>query len=797
MEMSDDPLLNEAASVADRRPTPSASESDGLRLIDQLVRVFGAHSEDSPEAGALFTWGTLEVKEKLASGSFGDVFAAWDPTLHREVALKLRTPEVGALRWLDEARNVARVRHPHVLTVYGADVLEGRAGIWTELIAGQTLEHELQNNGPFSQHEALRVGRDIASALSAVHATGLVHGDVKTDNIMLEDGAAPRRAVLVDFGTADEMLPDGEVPAYLIGTPLTMAPEVLDGQPATGSSDVYGLGVTLFRLLTGRYPVQAETIDALRRAHATGAKVSLRSVAPSVSPRLARVIERALEPSPGKRWPSADAFRRALDDVADPTRRIRARAAAIGAGVAVLAAIVVFGVLLSRPGAGPLARGRMVAPSSPGLLREAWRRPGDGANLGYHYTAGSADVDGDGHDDLLVAQSRWQEPGSRGYGRVAIFFGNASGLDSTSDVAITVADTSYILGTGVARAGDVNRDGYQDFLVAEQTPYTLIGRASLYPGGPRGRTPAPVWAVTGSSYDSGLGRTMMAAGDVNGDRYDDVVIGECRAYNPLVEEGVNRLYLGSSNGLSPTPAWTATGGQEHMELGSLMGPTGDVNGDGYNDILLGAQLWDGAKGANCGLARLYFGHVSGASAEPVWSYEGDGPGFLLGCAVSGAGDVNGDGFDDLIIGERLYSDEKRPERGRVLIFHGGPRAPSAAPDWVAFGPVSYARFGYYLAGVGDVDADGFDDVAIGAPNFTQGTLKNCGFVEVYRGGRNGCESRPAWRVVGDRSGALTGNLVTAADLNGDHRSDLIVRAMLWGDSVPERGLLVTYLGRTR
>jgi hypothetical protein len=99
--------------------------------------------------------------------------------------------------------------------------------------------------------------------------------------------------------------------------------------------------------------------------------------------------------------------------------------------------------------------------------------------------------------------------------------------------------------------------------------------------------------------------------------------------------------------------------------------------------------------------------------------------------------------------------------------------------------------------VGDVDADGFDDVAIGAPNFTQGTLKNCGFVEVYRGGRNGCESRPAWRVVGDRSGALTGNLVTAADLNGDHRSDLIVRAMLWGDSVPERGLLVTYLGRTR
>jgi len=248
----DDPLLDEAASVADRRPSPSSSDSDGLRLIDQIVRVFGAHADDAPEAGAaaLFTWGVLEVKQQIASGSFGEVFAAWDATLRRTVALKLRSPEVGALRWMDEARNVARVRHPHVLTVYGADVLEGRAGIWTELIAGRTLEQELQSNGPFSSDETLRIGRDIASALAAVHAAGLVHGDVKTDNIMLEDGDAPRRAVLVDFGTADEMVVDGGVPAYLVGTPLTMAPEVLEGQAAAGSADVYGLGVTMYRLLT-------------------------------------------------------------------------------------------------------------------------------------------------------------------------------------------------------------------------------------------------------------------------------------------------------------------------------------------------------------------------------------------------------------------------------------------------------------------------------------------------------------------------------------------------------------------
>src|SRR5262249_50243943 len=126
-----DPLVDEAAAVADRRPA-AATSSEGLRLLDRLLRLFGTNEGDEPSAPSLFAWGSLEVRRKLGEGSFGEVFAAWDATLHREVALKLRSPEVGSLRWLDEARNLARIRHPHVLSVYGADVVEGRAGIWTE-----------------------------------------------------------------------------------------------------------------------------------------------------------------------------------------------------------------------------------------------------------------------------------------------------------------------------------------------------------------------------------------------------------------------------------------------------------------------------------------------------------------------------------------------------------------------------------------------------------------------------------------------------------------------------------------
>ena len=165
--------------------------------------------------------------------------------------------------------------------------------------------------------------------------------------------------------------------------------------------------------------------------------------------------------------------------------------------------------------------------------------------------------------------------------------------------------------------------------------------------------------------------------------------------------------------------------------------------------------------------------------------------------MSGAGDVNGDGFDDLLIGERLYSDEQRPERGRVLIFHGGANGPSDAPDWTALGPGPYARFGLCVAGIGDVDGDGFDDIAVSAPNYTEGKLKHCGFVEVYRGSRSGCETRPAWRVVGEHDGDVMGYFITSGDLNGDHVSDLIVKALLWSDSAPERGLIVAYLGKAR
>ncbi len=796
--MADEPHLDDASAIADRRPLPTTSESDGIRLLDRLARLFGADREVEKDSDtSLFLWGPLEVRRSLGAGSFGEVYAAWDPTLRREVALKLRSPEVGALRWLDEARNLARIRHTNVLTVHGADVLDGRAGIWTERIDGRTLEDELIASGPFAESEVARIGSDIASALAAVHDAGLLHGDVKTSNIMLESGEAPRRAVLVDFGSADTTAAEGEIPAYVMGTPLTMAPEVLEGKPASASSDVYGLGATLFRLLTGRYPFEADSLDELRKAHASRESFRVRAVAPHVSVRLARALERALEVDPARRWPNALALRRALDDVADPTRRIRTRAAAIGAAAAALTAIAVVAFLIARPGPSPIARATLSTPRVPNLLAPSWQHAADRSRQGWGWVAAVLDLDGDGFDDVVGGEPEWVDEDGAKRGRLHVYRGGPNGVSAQSS-AIRVGDTGRSrIGAPLASAGDVNGDGFDDLLVVDlTTPFSdALARARLFLGGPGASLNESTWSKTGQSQQSGLGNSMTSAGDVNHDGFGDVLIAEYGARDSLDREGLVYLYTGSPAGLSEQPAWTGRGSQALAELGgTTMRRAGDVNGDGFDDILVSAAYWD-ASSVDCGQIRLYSGNASGASEEPVWAFEGANANAYMGHCVAGAFDVNHDGYADIIAGEPKYNDEKRPERGRAVIFYGGRDGPSTTPDWQVRGAAAYMHFGYTVCGLRDIDGDGFDEVVVGSSQYSDGKSTHLGAAEVFRGGPGGCETTPSWRVVGDRNDAHLGQLIWCGDMNGDHITDLLVGAPMWGDSIPERGLLVTYLGQ--
>ena len=212
-------------------------------------------------------WGHLQLLERIGGGEFGDVYRAWDPRLDREVALKLLSvssssgdPRDASI--IEEGRLLARVRHPNIVTIYGAERLGGRIGLWMELVKGRTLQQALEQGKMFSPAEAIDIGIQLCQAIAAVHEAGLLHRDVKPHNAMLaQDG----RVVLMDFGAGLRL--DDRSRAPLAGTPLYLAPELLRGEGPSVRSDVYSAGVVLFYLLTGSYPVRAYSLDDLRGAH--------------------------------------------------------------------------------------------------------------------------------------------------------------------------------------------------------------------------------------------------------------------------------------------------------------------------------------------------------------------------------------------------------------------------------------------------------------------------------------------------------------------------------------------------
>ena len=323
--------------------------------MDQRPDLPGLSDASSEDAGAgnpiPGAWGSLAILEKLGEGSFGVVYRAYDPSLQRQVALKLLRVAPGpSHELLEEAKRLARVRHANVLIVHGADLRDGAVGIWTELIAGATLEDYLAQNGPMGASEARAIGLDLCRALAAVHAHGLVHRDLKASNVMREHGG---RIVLMDFGSVGISTTTSSDNIY--GTPLTMAPEQLLGGPVGPTADIFGLGTLLYRLTSGQYPLEARSVPELVEKHRAGAAIPLRDRRPDLPTDFVQVVDRATQSDPDARFPSAGAMERALSastGTAAPVRRERAFEVQIGKWfkmrymVATVSALVVTSVLL-------------------------------------------------------------------------------------------------------------------------------------------------------------------------------------------------------------------------------------------------------------------------------------------------------------------------------------------------------------------------------------------------------------------------------------------------------------------
>ena len=233
-------------------------------------------------------------------------------------------------------------RHPNVVAILGAQRIEGTTGLWMEFVNGRTLAAELAERGPFSAENVARVGIELSRALAAVHAAGLVHRDVKAQNVLRDDAG---RVVLGDFGTGRELDSSLSSGRALAGTPSHLAPELFTGGRATPRSDVYSLGVLLFHLATRAYPVAGRSLRDLSEAHAQGRRTSLSELRPDLPPALTQAIDTALRPGPATRFDTAESMERALEACVVAPRSIeRPRNKMIGVAAGMILTAVVSAV---------------------------------------------------------------------------------------------------------------------------------------------------------------------------------------------------------------------------------------------------------------------------------------------------------------------------------------------------------------------------------------------------------------------------------------------------------------------
>lgn len=302
----------------------------------------------------------------------------------------------------------------------------------------------------------------------------------------------------------------------------------------------------------------------------------------------------------------------------------------------------------------------------------------------------------------------------------------------------------------------------------------------------------PGWVRQSNAFVNSFGTSLANAGDVNGDGYDDVIIGS-RGYDSgsLFQEGKASLYYGSPCGLEQDPAWEYASGQAGAELGWSVDGAGDVNGDGYADIIVGAKHYDNGQ-TDEGRAFLFHGGPAGPSATPDWIVEGDVQNCFMGYEVAGAGDVNNDGFDDVIVSAHGCGNTEQYE-GMVFAYYGSAAGLSVIPSWSYESNIAYEFYGASVAGAGDVNGDGYDDVVVGA--YSYGGWNDYGHVDVFYGSLTGLPALPSWGIDGTQNNSYFGwDVNTAGDVNGDGYDDVIVGTYLWANGNMDEGAAWVYHG---
>jgi hypothetical protein len=416
-----------------------------------------------------------------------------------------------------------------------------------------------------------------------------------------------------------------------------------------------------------------------------------------------------------------------------------------------------------------------------------------GANFG-NVVAHAGDVNGDGFGDVVVG-ARSYDGGEVNEGRAYVFLGSASGLSSTAAWTAESNQAEAQFGFSAASAGDVNGDGFGDVVVGALTysnGESGEGRVYVYLGSAAGLATTAAWTAESNQVNGNYGHTVSSAGDVNRDGYGDLVLGVPSLDNGAADEGLALVYLGSASGLAATPAWSAESDQATANFGWTACSAGDVNGDGYGDLVVGAPAFDNGQ-VDEGRAYVYLGNASGLAATAAWTIESNQPGARYGHSAAAAGDVNADGYGDVVVGAPFY-DNGNTDEGQAYLYVGRASGLSTSPLWIAEPQQDGAGFGHAVASAGDVNGDGFADLVIGAISYDGGQTDE-GRAYVYLSAGIAPATTASWTVESNQAGANFGWSVSAGgDVNGDGYGDVLIGAPFFDNGDLDEGRVSVFHG---
>ena len=460
--------------------------------------------------------------------------------------------------------------------------------------------------------------------------------------------------------------------------------------------------------------------------------------------------------------------------------------------------LIALALLLVLTAAGSARAARLELQTLP-----AWQARGveQGERLG-EAVAGAGFVNGDLYADILVGV---EKGGLDKEGQAQLYLGSASGPEGSPSWQVLGETRGGLFGAALDGAGDVNNDGWDDILVGAAN-YTLSseqageGAVYLYYGGETGPALTYDWKFESNLKGANLGGALAGAGYINGDDYADIIVG-LPHYNTdtLENAGAAYVFFGSADGLAADFDWIDVGAQSAALFGAEVNAAGDVNGDGFDDVLIGAPYYnDPASGFDdVGIVYLYAGNAAGLSNVPAWSFKGTQTGERVGDSAAYAGDVNGDGCADIIIGAPGYNAGELINAGRAFVFYGC-RATSSGlndiPEWEYSFPQAGANFGFDVSSAGDTNADGFAEILVGAHLYDDEQAAE-GAVFAFFGSALGIVNQPVWLVEGNKNETEFGYAVdNAGDTNHDGFSDALIGSPSFRVDELIRGSAFLYFG---